>query len=63
MAATPWWRYAMLRLGDLGHAFLPNGDVFTPGVIDTYLDYEHTNEVDEPRLRPHRYAFFLYCDI
>jgi glutamine synthetase len=53
----------MLRLGGLGHAFLPNGDVFTPGVNDTYLDYERTNEVDEPRLRPHRYAFFLYCDI
>ena len=53
----------MLRWGGFGHAFLPNGDVFTPGAIDTFLDYERTNEVDEPRLRPHRCAFFLYCGI
>ena len=45
------------------HAFLLKGNVFTQDVIDTWLDYKRTNEVDAIRLRPHPYEFALYYDI
>ncbi len=44
------------------HEFLLTGDVFTSDLIETWLDYKRTNEVDEVRLRPHPYEFFLYYD-
>jgi glutamine synthetase len=43
--------------------FLLEGGVFTPDVIDTWLDYKRTHEVDELRLRPHPWEFYLYYDI
>jgi glutamine synthetase len=44
------------------HQFLLKGDVFTGDVIETYIDYKRSHEVDEIRLRPHPYEFFLYYD-
>jgi glutamine synthetase len=44
------------------HEFLLRGGVFTEDVIETWLDYKRTNEVDPVRLRPHPYEFFLYLD-
>jgi len=44
------------------HEFLLKGDVFTSDVIDTWIDYKRTNEVDPMRLRPHPYEFHLYFD-
>ena len=44
------------------HEFLLAGDVFTSDLVETWLDYKRTNEVDEMRLRPHPYEFFLYYD-
>lgn len=44
------------------HEFLLKGDVFTQDVIDTWLDYKRENEVDELRLRPHPYEFYMYYD-
>jgi len=44
-------------------AFLLKNDVFTADVIDTWVAYKRTNEVDALRLRPHPYEFFLYYDI
>ena len=44
------------------HEFLLTGDVFTSDLIETWLDYKRTNEVDAVRLRPHPYEFFLYYD-
>ena len=44
------------------HAFLLKGDVFTPDVISTWLDYKRENEVDAIRTRPHPYEFALYFD-
>src|SRR6266511_3807726 len=34
------------------HDFLLEGDVFTPDVIDTWLEYKRSNELDAVRLRP-----------
>jgi glutamine synthetase len=45
------------------HKFLMEGNVFTQDVIDTYLSYKRSREIDEIRLRPHPYEFFLYYDI
>ncbi len=44
------------------HAFLLKGDVFTEDVVETWLDYKRTKEVDPLRLRPHPYEFALYYD-
>ena len=41
--------------GDRG--FLLKGDVFTPDVVETYLSYKRSREIDEMRLRPHPYEF------
>jgi glutamine synthetase len=45
------------------HQFLWAGNVFTEDVIETYLSYKRLREIDEIRLRPHPYEFFLYYDI
>ena len=44
------------------HEFLLKGDVFTEDVINTWIWYKSTREVDEMRLRPHPYEFALYYD-
>ena len=43
--------------------FLKVGGVFTDDLIDTWLAYKRTHEVDEMRLRPHPWEFALYYDI
>jgi glutamine synthetase len=45
------------------HKFLLTGDVFTQDVIDTWIDYKRSRELDEVRLRPHPWEFYLYYDI
>ena len=45
------------------HGFLKEGGVFTQDLIDVWLDYKRTNEVDEVRLRPHPHEFTLYFDV
>ncbi|MER3418972.1 MAG: hypothetical protein C4343_07815 [Chloroflexota bacterium] len=45
------------------HDFLLRGDVFTEDVIDTWLEYKWKREVDEIRLRPHPWEFYLYFDL
>lgn len=45
------------------HAFLLKGDVFTPDVIDTWIDYKQINEIDAIRLRPHPWEYALYHDV
>jgi len=44
------------------HEFLLKGDVFTEDVIETWIDYKMSNEVNQLRLRPHPYEFNLYYD-
>lgn len=45
------------------HAFLLKGGVFTPDVLETWINYKKTKEMDPMRLRPHPYEFFLYYDV
>ena len=42
--------------------FLLRGNVFTQDLIDTWLDYKRTREIEELRMRPHPYEFMLYLD-
>lgn len=44
------------------HEFLLDGDVFTPDLIETWIDYKRENEVDPIRLRPTPHEFSLYFD-
>ncbi len=44
------------------HAFLLEGGVFTPDVIETYLDYKRSRELIQVAIRPHPYEFFMYFD-
>jgi glutamine synthetase len=43
------------------HDFLLAGDVFTPDLLEAYVDHKRA-EVDELRLRPHPWEFSLYFD-
>ena len=45
------------------HEYLLAGGVFTPDVIETWVEYKRENEVDALRLRPHPWEFYLYYDI
>jgi glutamine synthetase len=61
--STPGSLEESLAALEADHQFLRKGDVFTTDVIDTYLKYKRTREVDEMRLRPHPYEFSLYYDV
>ena len=43
--------------------YLKAGGVFTDDLIETWVDYKRTREVDAVRLRPHPWEFMLYYDI
>jgi len=45
------------------HDYLLAGGVFTPDLIETWLAYKRLREIDEVRLRPHPWEFYLYYDI
>jgi glutamine synthetase len=44
------------------HDYLTAGGVFTPDLIQTWIDYKRAHEVDPIRLRPHPHEFELYYD-
>jgi glutamine synthetase len=44
------------------HEFLLKGDVFTPDVLDTWIEFKTAAEVDPVRLRPVPLEFALYYD-
>ena len=45
------------------HAFLVDGGVFSEDLIRTWIDYKRTKEVQEVKIRPHPYEFYLYHDL
>ncbi len=54
---------AALDALEADHQFLLKGDVFTEDLLNTYIDYKRSKEVDALRLRPHPYEFMMYYDI
>ena len=54
---------AVLDALEANSDFLTKGGVFTPDLIETWINYKRTAEVDYVRLRPHPAEFELYYDI
>jgi len=44
------------------HDFLLEGGVFTPDLIEKYIEYKKVTEADAVSMRPHPYEFDLYFD-
>ena len=61
--STPGSLDEALMALDEDHEFLLKGDVFTPDVIERWIEYKSENEADAVRLRPHPHEFYLYYDI
>jgi glutamine synthetase len=61
--STPASLEASLDALSADHDFLLRGDVFTDDVIDTWVWYKRTHEVEALRIRPHPYEFVLYSDV
>ncbi len=45
------------------HDFLLRGDVFTEDVIDTWIWFKQTHEIDALHERPHPWEFAMYYDV
>ncbi len=54
---------AVLYALEADYEFLLKGDVFTPDLLESYIAYKRSAEVDPIRMRPHPYEFTLYYDI
>jgi glutamine synthetase len=54
---------AVLDALEQDQEYLTEGDVFTPDLIETWIEFKRRNEVDPIRLRPHPHEFELYFDI
>ena len=63
VATVPGSLEAVLDALEADSDYLYEGGVFTPDVVETWVDYKRSAEVDAVRLRPHPYEFALYYDI
>jgi glutamine synthetase len=45
------------------HDYLLQGSVFTPDLIETWVEYKQAKEIDAVRLRPTPHEFALYYDV
>jgi glutamine synthetase len=59
---TPGTLEDALNALERDNQFLLKGEVFTKDLVETYLGYKRSREIDEIRLRPHPYEFLLYYD-
>jgi glutamine synthetase len=62
IASVPGSLDASLDALEADHEFLLKGGVFTPDVIETYIEYKRVAEIDAIRMRPHPWEFALYHD-
>jgi glutamine synthetase len=60
---TPTSLNAVLDALEADHDFLLQGGVFTPDLIETWIDYKRNEEILPVQLRPHPHEFELYYDI
>jgi len=59
---TPGSLNEVLDALEKDHDFLLQGGVFTPDLIDMWINYKRKHEADQIALRPHPYEFHLYFD-
>src|SRR5262249_7642327 len=52
----------VLNALEADHAYLLEGGVFTPDLIETWIDYKRSNEIDAIRLRPPPHEFAVSFD-
>ena len=52
----------VLKALEADHEFLLKGDVFTMDLLEAYIDYKRSVELDPVRMRPTPYEFTLYFD-
>jgi glutamine synthetase len=62
IGSTPGSLRETLDALEKDHEYLLQGDVFTPDLIEVWLEYKRRRENDLIRLRPHPYEFALYYD-
>ncbi len=60
---TPGSLEETLRALEEDNEFLLKGGVFSPDLIQTYIDYKTDQEYKQVALRPHPYEFALYYDV
>ena len=60
--STPGSLGEVLEALEADHEFLLRGDVFTPDLVSTWIEYKREKELAPVTLRPHPYEFFLYYD-
>ncbi|WP_062202089.1 type I glutamate--ammonia ligase [Demequina salsinemoris] len=53
---------AVLDTLEADHAYLTEGGVFTEDLIEEWIDYKRSAEIDQLRFRPHPHEFELYYD-
>jgi glutamine synthetase len=63
IAQVPTSLNEVLNNLEADHDFLTVGNVFTPDLIETWIDYKRTQEILPVQLRPHPHEFELYYDI
>jgi glutamine synthetase len=63
IAQVPTSLNAVLEALEADSDFLTEGGVFTPDLIETWVDYKRTQEIAPVALRPHPHEFELYYDI
>jgi glutamine synthetase len=63
VATVPATLGAVIDSLETDHDFLLEGDVFTPDLIETWVDLKRTTEIEPVALRPHPHEFELYYDI
>lgn len=63
IAQVPGSLSEVLDALEADHDYLTAGNVFTPDLIRTWIDYKRSAEIDPIRLRPHPHEFELYYDV
>jgi len=63
IAQVPGSLNSVLDKLEADHEYLVQGDVFTEDLIETWIEYKRTNEIDPIRLRPHPHEFEMYYNI
>ena len=63
IAQTPGTLEESLNALERDHEFLLKGGVFSPDLIETYIEFKREQEFKQIALRPHPFEFMLYYDI
>ncbi len=63
IAQVPASLDAVLDALEADYSYLSEGGVFTPDLIETWIEFKRKSEIDPIRLRPHPHEFELYYDV